>query len=117
MDDQLTTTGQESQATTPFKGRTLQHCPKDSQVPCTSKTQQQTRLSSPLLGTETKKQDITSRETVSIDTDSDHEDTAIDHETEFDNDHEEELPSQSAIDDTFGKRYDDVAHGVQIMDR
>lgn len=87
MDDHTKTTGKESQ-TTPLKGHTLQHSPKESQAPYTSKPQQQKRLASPLLGTETKKQDITDKDTVSIDTDSDREDNPIDHETEFDNDQE-----------------------------
>lgn len=113
MADQTKLPGQESQVT-PFKGHTLQRSPNESQTAHSSK--QQKRLASPLSGSESKRQDNTEKDALSIGSDSDDEDNALE-EIEVDNDQIEESPSQLAIDETFGKSYDDVAQGIQIMDR
>lgn len=103
---------------TPFKYKTLIRSPKETSdqqpVPSVSASEPLKRpTGSPLEDTSTKKQDNLDKDNVSLHSESDNE---MENRQET-KDMNKKKEAKFALDDTFGRKFEDVAEGIQLMDR
>lgn len=108
MADQHQSTGQNPE-NTPFKGRTLIRSPKETPErptePSTSTNVPNKRpAGSPLEGTSSKKQDSTEK-------------YQIINQSENDQGRDNEMEAQFEIEESYGRNFEDVAEGINLMDR